>query len=627
MRRNTKILGAIGGFLCLILAATPVKAQGFLNYKDGTASTIIKDQWGNIDSNGNSLYLTGNKVYVDNAPYGKLGSEDKEIDFTVNGNVNSVATITANGNGIASKEVYLTANNCTYERVEFALSDCYKGHVNISNTDFYGFYARRIYDKSDVTINGCKSKIFSCEYEDIGTSNKAAQLDLYLKNINCKDDTAEYLGGGIYADGNVYGTVNLNLDSVKVRDVRLARMLFPNSSINFDAANSEFMYVSGANDSTENNVIDGTIDVKVHNTVVELLTHFTTESQKEYPNGKLEETSAREDNCQFNGPVNITIDQNSKVNQCYDCMDWTYDNMGKNVHVYLNNASGMRLISGNVHVSGDNEYEELSAGNLIFEKDGKLTNTETDVYYKVSGTGEFRIGNRDVRFNRNCIVDNNAMLTITPVELNNGKYVINRKSSDEHTKVSVYKYADITIWMKHFTSTVSPLYYYKSTLHDSLNGESDIAVITYDIDRIGSLKKGKSITSGNLKYKVNGYRTVTVVGPKSKNYKNMIIPEKIEKSGIDYEVTAVSDNAFKNNKKLKNITIGMNVTKLGKNAFYGCKNLRTITIKSKSLKSVGKNALKGIYKKATIKCPSPKKKAYKKLLTAKTGYKKTMKVK
>ncbi|MBQ6843787.1 MAG: leucine-rich repeat protein [Agathobacter sp.] len=59
------------------------------------------------------------------------------------------------------------------------------------------------------------------------------------------------------------------------------------------------------------------------------------------------------------------------------------------------------------------------------------------------------------------------------------------------------------------------------------------------------------------------------------------------------------------------------VTKIDKQAFYGCKKLKTITIKSTKLKTVGKNALKGINSKATIKVPKSKLSAYKKLLKGK----------
>lgn len=68
--------------------------------------------------------------------------------------------------------------------------------------------------------------------------------------------------------------------------------------------------------------------------------------------------------------------------------------------------------------------------------------------------------------------------------------------------------------------------------------------------------------------------------------------------------------------------------RLLKNAFKGCKKLKKVTIKAAKLKSIGKNAFKGIYKKATFKVPKKQLKKYKKLIKKKkTGFKKTMKVK
>ena len=53
--------------------------------------------------------------------------------------------------------------------------------------------------------------------------------------------------------------------------------------------------------------------------------------------------------------------------------------------------------------------------------------------------------------------------------------------------------------------------------------------------------------------------------------------------------------------------------------------MKTITIKSKSLKSVGKNAFKGINKKCKIKVPAKKLNSYKKLLSKK-GQKASVKI-
>lgn len=94
------------------------------------------------------------------------------------------------------------------------------------------------------------------------------------------------------------------------------------------------------------------------------------------------------------------------------------------------------------------------------------------------------------------------------------------------------------------------------------------------------------------------------------------------------KLVKIGDKAFYKCTSLTKITIPKNVTTIGMSAFYGNKKLKTITIKSKKLKKVGKNAIKGIYKKATIKCPGKSYvKKYKKVFSKKTGYTKNMKLK
>ena len=85
-------------------------------------------------------------------------------------------------------------------------------------------------------------------------------------------------------------------------------------------------------------------------------------------------------------------------------------------------------------------------------------------------------------------------------------------------------------------------------------------------------------------------------------------------------MTSIAPNAFKNNKRLKKVTIGSEIQKIGANAFYGCKNLKNICINTKKLKKnrVGKKAFSGINKKAIFKINSNSKvKAYKKIFRSK----------
>ena len=129
--------------------------------------------------------------------------------------------------------------------------------------------------------------------------------------------------------------------------------------------------------------------------------------------------------------------------------------------------------------------------------------------------------------------------------------------------------------------------------------------------------KGKTYTVGKLKYKATSKTKVTVTGVKSKKLTSATIGATVKIKGKSVKVTAIGSNAFAKCKKLKKVTIGKNVTKIGKKAFYKCSALKTVTVKGKKVKSVGKNAFKGIAKKAKLKTPASKKKAYKKLFKIK----------
>ncbi|MDE6026012.1 MAG: leucine-rich repeat domain-containing protein [Lachnospiraceae bacterium] len=94
---------------------------------------------------------------------------------------------------------------------------------------------------------------------------------------------------------------------------------------------------------------------------------------------------------------------------------------------------------------------------------------------------------------------------------------------------------------------------------------------------------------------------------------------KLKKVTLGTGLTTIGDAAFSKCTALTAITIPKNVKKIGKQAFYGCKKLKSITIKTAKLtkSTVGSNAFKGIYSKATIKVLKSKKAAYQKLLKSK----------
>lgn len=132
-------------------------------------------------------------------------------------------------------------------------------------------------------------------------------------------------------------------------------------------------------------------------------------------------------------------------------------------------------------------------------------------------------------------------------------------------------------------------------------------------------KVGTTVKVDKAEYVIGKDDTVTYKCSTNKKATSITIPATVKINGKTYKVTAIAANAFKNNKKLKKVTIGENVKTIGKNAFYGCKKLKKVTIKTSLLtkKTVGKNAFAKINAKAKVKVPKSKLKNYKKLLKSK----------
>lgn len=59
---------------------------------------------------------------------------------------------------------------------------------------------------------------------------------------------------------------------------------------------------------------------------------------------------------------------------------------------------------------------------------------------------------------------------------------------------------------------------------------------------------------------------------------NYAIPETVTQDGVEYTVTSIGDNAFKDNTALTDITLPATITEIKSGAFAGCVNLKTITV-------------------------------------------------
>lgn len=162
-----------------------------------------------------------------------------------------------------------------------------------------------------------------------------------------------------------------------------------------------------------------------------------------------------------------------------------------------------------------------------------------------------------------------------------------------------------------FTATKNGWYTVRLQSKSSVAFDKEVAHYIYvNVTGIGEgAKKGITYKSNNLQYKlvkkgVDGKGTVMVTGMiKAKS--SVTIPKTVTIQGEKYKVVKINSKAFYKNSKIKKVTI-----------------------QSTYLTSIGRDAFKGINKKAVFKVPKSKYNAYRKMLTSKAGFvKKTMKLK
>lgn len=182
-----------------------------------------------------------------------------------------------------------------------------------------------------------------------------------------------------------------------------------------------------------------------------------------------------------------------------------------------------------------------------------------------------------------------------------------------------------TVMSKTGTVSYPALYCPDASLYETL--EVSVQV------KVASLKKGVAFTDNKTKnkYKITRITSrtaeVSFNGTADKKKTKVTIPATIKFSGRTFKVTSIAKNALKSHKYVKSVTIGKNVTKIDSYAFYNCKKLKTITVQSTKIKTWGKNCIKGIYRKASIKCPKSRRSYYRNKLTKTTGYQKSLKIK
>lgn len=121
--------------------------------------------------------------------------------------------------------------------------------------------------------------------------------------------------------------------------------------------------------------------------------------------------------------------------------------------------------------------------------------------------------------------------------------------------------------------------------------------------------------------------TVAYTAAPKKAKKTITIPKTVTVDGTKYKVTSIEENAFAENKKVKQIVVSQNITTIGANAFADCPKLKVITIHSTKLtgKNVADDAFAGIADGTVIRVPKKMLDRYRKLF-AKKGLSKKVKV-
>ena len=138
---------------------------------------------------------------------------------------------------------------------------------------------------------------------------------------------------------------------------------------------------------------------------------------------------------------------------------------------------------------------------------------------------------------------------------------------------------------------------------------------TRKLNKLPLPKAGTKYTVGGNQYTVLKAGLTVRFSKANPKAKTVTIPNTITVDGINYKVAEVGANAFKNNKKVKKVTIGANVVKVANKAFNKCPSLRNVIIKTTLLtkKTASKKCFSKVHKKMVIKVPKKVKKSYVKI--------------
>lgn len=112
----------------------------------------------------------------------------------------------------------------------------------------------------------------------------------------------------------------------------------------------------------------------------------------------------------------------------------------------------------------------------------------------------------------------------------------------------------------------------------------------HDVEVMGTFIQVEFVID-DVTYEISGEGTVTIKGSDQKG--EVTIDATVVINGQTYRVTAIADNAFKENQSITSVTIPEGITTIGDNAFNGCINLIVINI-GKDVQSIGNKAFANV---------------------------------
>ncbi|MBO4395434.1 MAG: leucine-rich repeat protein [Eubacterium sp.] len=107
------------------------------------------------------------------------------------------------------------------------------------------------------------------------------------------------------------------------------------------------------------------------------------------------------------------------------------------------------------------------------------------------------------------------------------------------------------------------------------------------------------------------------------SYSSISINSVMDSAGVSHRVICIVPRAVRGSKQLRSVTLGSNIKTIGSAAFEKCSNLKRLTLSAKNLKSIGKNAIRGIHQRAVIRIQGNNKQyksVVKKITKKATGY-------